>query len=311
MCCLFGLIDYGHNFTGGQKARMLSVLAAECEVRGTDATGIAYNSGGGLHIYKRPLSAHKMKFHIPTHSAQVITGHTRMATQGKPNQNYNNHPFKGMAGGMPFALAHNGVIRNDRSLRRVLKLPTTDIQTDSYIAVQLLEEKGMLNFDSLRFMAEQLEGSFTFTLLDAMDNFYIVKGDNPLCLYHFPATGLYLYASMEEILRNALKRIQEPMDLMGYNQVKLSCGDLLRIGPNGAIFSSSFDATNLCWNWWPLICVGGPSVAGGASGRAPEIEYCDALKTVARAYGFSPEDIDKLTAQGFSPEEIEAYLWER
>ena len=47
MCCLFGLIDYGHHLTGREKTRMLSVLAAACEVRGTDATGIAYNLRGG------------------------------------------------------------------------------------------------------------------------------------------------------------------------------------------------------------------------------------------------------------------------
>ena len=62
MCCLFGMIDYGNSLTGKQKSRLLSVLATECEARGTDATGIAYNSGGKLRIYKRPLPGHKMKF---------------------------------------------------------------------------------------------------------------------------------------------------------------------------------------------------------------------------------------------------------
>ena len=48
-------------------------------------------------------------------------------------------------------------------------------------------------------MAEEVEGSFCFTVLDRKDNLYFVKGDNPLCLYHYPELGLYLYASTEEI----------------------------------------------------------------------------------------------------------------
>ena len=57
MCCLFGILDCNSRLTGRQKSRMLSVLAAECEARGTDATGIAYTSGGRLRVYKRPLPA--------------------------------------------------------------------------------------------------------------------------------------------------------------------------------------------------------------------------------------------------------------
>lgn len=52
MCCLFGMMDYGNNFTGKQKSRMIYTLAVEAEARGTDATGIAYNSRGRLRIYK-------------------------------------------------------------------------------------------------------------------------------------------------------------------------------------------------------------------------------------------------------------------
>ena len=54
MCCLFGLIDYGHSLSRGERNRILTVLSTACEVRGTDAAGIAYHSRGQLHIYKRP-----------------------------------------------------------------------------------------------------------------------------------------------------------------------------------------------------------------------------------------------------------------
>ena len=205
MCGLFGMLDYGKNFTGRQRAALLSALAAESEARGTDAAGIAYSSRGVLHVYKRPVPAHKLRFSVPD-DASVIMGHTRMATQGNAKRNCNNHPFLGRARNCRFALAHNGVLRNDRALRRQMKLPRTKIQTDSYAAVQLIERKNALDLASLQYMAEQVEGSFTFTLLDEANRWYLVKGDNPLCLYHYPRLGVYLYASTEEILRKALRK---------------------------------------------------------------------------------------------------------
>ena len=116
MCCLFGLMDYGRRMSGRHKSLALYNLASACEVRGTDATGVAYNSGGRLRIYKRPVVAHRMRFHIPGDAA-VIMGHTRMTTQGSARRNYNNHPFPGRTGAVDFALAHNGVLYNDVALR--------------------------------------------------------------------------------------------------------------------------------------------------------------------------------------------------
>lgn len=98
MCCLFGLIDYKHRLSGRQKTRIVSVLATESEARGTDAAGLAYNSGGKLQIYKRPGPAHKLSIFLPQ-DAHAIIGHTRLATQGKAERNRNNHPFSGRAGG--------------------------------------------------------------------------------------------------------------------------------------------------------------------------------------------------------------------
>jgi glutamine phosphoribosylpyrophosphate amidotransferase len=111
-------------------------------------------------------------------------GHTRMTTQGSEKKNRNNHPFLGYINGLGFALAHNGVINNEVTLRRTQKLPNTNIQTDSYVAVQLLQKQNSLDFDSLKYMAEKVEGFFCFTLLDSLNNIYVVKGNNPFCLYH-------------------------------------------------------------------------------------------------------------------------------
>ena len=248
MCCLFGLIDYKQMLSVKQKNQMLSVLATACEARGTDATGIAYNSGGKLRIYKRPVPGHRMRFHLPQ-DASMVMGHTRMATQGSPKKSWNNHPFPGTVRGEAFALAHNGVLYNDRTLRRQLKLPDTKVETDSYIAVQMIEQKRTLNFSSPRNMAERVEGSFTFTVLGPRDDLFIVKGDNPMCLVQFPSLGIYLYASTKEILQKAVHQMHLPAK--SFNRIDLDCGEILQISQDGTLARSTFDDSNLLMNWYP------------------------------------------------------------
>ena len=120
MCCLFGFIDYGHKLTRKQRLRLLSNLAIAAEVRGSDATGFSFNVDGKQVIYKRPLPAPMMWYRLPA-SVTTVMGHTRMATQGSELVNINNHPFPGMAGQTHFALAHNGVLTNDKTLRQKFK----------------------------------------------------------------------------------------------------------------------------------------------------------------------------------------------
>ena len=307
MCCLFGLIDSRNQFGAKEKSRILSVLATECEERGTDATGIAYCSHRHLSIYKRPIAAHRMRFRIPADS-RVIMGHTRMTTQGDARRNRNNHPFLGYVENKPFALAHNGVLWNDGILRRTKHLPKTRIETDSYVAVQLIEQKNALDFSSLTYMAETVEGSFTFTVLDQRENLYFVKGDNPLCLYYYPHCGLYLYASTEAILNRALKRLHLPIGKP--ERVELNCGDILKLRPSGQMERASFDAANLLCPWSSFSLYPVQRKAVPQQHRA-EQEYLDTLKGVAAYYGYEPSSIDELLDVGFSTDEIEELLYER
>lgn len=303
MCCLFGLIDYHHSLSTRQKNRILSVLAASCEARGTDATGIAYHSKGRLRVYKRPIPARFLRFSMPD-DANVIMGHTRMTTQGDARKNFNNHPFCGSSDNGPFALAHNGVIYNDDRLRGPHKLQKPKIETDSFVAVQLLEQKRTLNFSSLRYMAEQVEGSFTFTVLDAKDNLYIVKGDNPMCLYHYPRLGIYFYASTQEILNQALAQLALPWEPP--RQIRINCGEILRIDTSGVITRDKFDDSKLFRHrysmyWRPFY----PTRATRKSSN----DYLEEVKSVASAFGYDPEEIDKLSEAGFTPEELEDFLY--
>ena len=298
MCCLFGLLDCGGRLTGRQKGRLVRALALESEARGTDAAGIAYNSGGSLRIYKRPGPAHQLNFFIPE-DAHAIMGHSRMTTQGKAKRNRNNHPFAGKVPGKRFALAHNGVLYNDRALQRERKLPRTGIETDSYVAVQLIEQQRALTPDSLKYMAESVEGSFVFTVLDDKDTLTFVKGDNPLCLLHFPGPDLYVYASTEEILRKALNRTW--LGRMFSTEVEVDGGDILTIRTDGSRRTDRFRQQES----WPFYGWYPPPVRYNAQSH-----YLRTLKSVASTFGYSPAHIDAMLDEGWTTDEIEEALYE-
>ena len=305
MCCLFGLIDTRHSLSGRDKSKILHILASESESRGTDATGIAYNVGSQLCIHKRPIPGHKLQIRVRDDTAAVM-GHTRMTTQGRASRNRNNHPFRGILPSGPFALAHNGVLYNDMTLRERLHLPKTRIETDSYIAVQLIEQKGVLNFDSLRYMAEQLRGSFAITVLDSAGSLYIVKGDNPFCLYVYPSCGLYVYASTKEILEAALEKSW--LSCLQAERVDLVCGDILRVDGKGQVSKQWFDSSNLLDSLYGTSWLYRSYIPRRAEKTASQAPYLAELKSVAPSFGYTPEAIDRLFASGMEPEEIEEFL---
>ena len=309
MCCLFGILDYKQSLNNKQLNKMIAVLSKVCEARGTDATGISYNYNGRLCIFKRPLPAHKMHYRIPD-GVNYVMGHTRMTTQGNEKFNYNNHPFIGKTVNTDFSLAHNGVLYNDEILKLREKLPETKIETDSYVAVQLIEKKKTLGTDSLKYMAEQLEGSFTITVMDKENNLYFVKGDNPMCIYHFKDKGVYIYASTEEILLKALNKM--PLKFGKPEKVDIKCGEILVIDKDGNQTRSEFDTENLSgygyytywWRGYSSECKETPKKI-----KTYKEEYIERLKVEAEYCGYSPSLIDTLLTDGFSTDDIEEMIY--
>ena len=307
MCGLFGLIDYKNSLAAKQKEKIIKILSAECEVRGTDAAGIAYVENGEIKIYKRPLPAHKIKFRFKSNPS-VIMGHTRMTTQGNEKFNYNNHPFYSEK--LKFALAHNGVINNDKKLRKAEKLSQTNIQTDSYIAVQLIENKGTLNLETLKFMAEKVEGSFCFTLLDRENNFYIVKGNNPIAVYDFG--DFYIYASTEEILDKTLKKLKIKSK---YSKITLSQGDILKLSADGSFDNGEFNTSNLELEYWlndyyDRICSFYKRKNSVCNSENFEEEYFKSIVEYAKMVGVNEQDIEYLLSNGYDYLDIEEMLYE-
>ena len=309
MCAVFGLLDFKGRLSSAERLRMFKALAVAAEVRGTDASGAAYVQNGTIQIQKAPRPAHKMHWRIAP-DARYIMGHTRMTTQGSERHNQNNHPFPGKAGRLSFALAHNGVLYNDDELRLRHKLPQTKIETDSYVAVQLLAQEGDLSANSLKRMAEALDGSFTITILDAKSNLYFIKGNNPLVILLLPDLGCYLYASTEEILYIALEALG--MADVNAANIKIDPGDIMRIDAKGQRSVTHFDDSKLYhsqFTFWPY-CSGAYTDRIQENLEPFDQMYLEDLKSVAIYYGYTPESIDHLVRQGFMPEEIEELLYE-
>ncbi|MBS6641865.1 MAG: class II glutamine amidotransferase [Clostridiaceae bacterium] len=300
MCSLFGLIDYDKKLTARQKNRILNTLARECEVRGTDATGIAYNFGGRMQIYKRPLPAHKLWLHVPN-GVNVVMGHTRMTTQGSAKHNQNNHPFAGKADGKSFALAHNGVLWNDKTLKLTEQLPKTSVETDSYVAVQLIEKQKALDFDSLKTMAETVEGSFVFTVLDSEDSIWFVVGDNPLCIFYY--NGFLLYASTEKILCNTASKLHlsAPVSVQHPEE-----GEILKIDRSGQLTTGSFTPQTSYLHWWRYRPYYGSFLLDEEEQKSVYGDLFDAAKSM----GVSEDEVQALLDYGCDPDEIEELLYD-
>ena len=229
-----------------------------------------------------------------------------MTTQGSPKKNYNNHPFLGKTKDGYFALAHNGVLYNDKNLKESEGLSKTCIETDSYVAVQLLEKYEELNFETIAKMSEVVFGSFVFTMLTDDNTLYISKGDNPLCLLHFKELGLYVYSSTKEIMAKAIARCF--LKKHTFEGVPVEEGEIVRIDSNGELergcfmveekyFGYTYDMGRRL-SYWDDYC-----------DYLDEMGYGD-LFEVCSSFGLSQDDLLLLYEMGYDDEEIETMLYD-
>lgn len=98
--------------------------------------------------------------------------------------------------------------------------------------------------------------------------------------------GFYLYASTEEILKNALKKL----NLSKYSKVNVNCGDILKLDSNGAVEIGHFDFRDDFYVRYYI---------------EPDESY---LEELAFVYGIDSEDILTLLNYGFDVFDIEEIL---
>ena len=108
---------------------------------------------------------------------------------------------------------------------------------------------------------------------------------------------LFLYVSTEVILNSALRKTWlrgEP-----FREIPVETGDILHVDRRGRMHTDRFDLIHEVSRmfWTPV------------RGHSAERSYLEELKTVAGAFGYSPEDVERLFRSGWSPEEIEDALY--
>ena len=295
MCAIYGFVNYKNLVSGEKLKQLVKSLSVRSEERGTDASGIAYVRDGEIVIYKKPGPAHDNDFYFPP-DTKILTGHNRMTTHGNAEFNCNNHPFEGKTADGHFALCHNGILYNYSYVKMAEKLPETKIETDTYVAVQLIEKYGSLNFSTVAQMCEILEELFLFTILGDDNSLYIAKGGNPICLLHFERLGLYLYTSTGSIMKEVLKGSfleKEP-----FTQIDVEDGDIFRIDSNGIIEKSYFDFQK------------GYRGYSRYSFGDYDYELNEQLYQAAEMWGVSREEVDMLFELGYDEDEISIMIYD-
>ncbi|MEM3327154.1 MAG: glutamine--fructose-6-phosphate aminotransferase, partial [Thermoproteus sp.] len=139
--------------------------------RGYDGSGIAYISGGALHVVKKPV--HIDQLEVPDEFAHVALGHTRYASRGRITYE-NTHPLLDCR--KHIALVLDGIIDDYEAIRDELsarghKFVST---TDAEVVVHLLEEMQPTE------VAQRLKGTFSFAVLTADGRLLAVQWGQPL-----------------------------------------------------------------------------------------------------------------------------------
>ena len=295
MCAIYGFVNYKNWVSGEKLKQLVKSLSVRSEERGTDASGIAYVRDGEIVIYKKPGPAHDNDFYFPP-DTKILTGHNRMTTHGNAEFNCNNHPFEGKTADGHFALCHNGILYNYSYVKMAEKLPETKIETDTYVAVQLIEKYGSLNFSTVAQMCETLEELFLFTILGDDNSLYIAKGGNPICLLHFERLGLYLYTSTGSIMKEVLKGSfleKEP-----FTQIEVEDGDIFRIDSNGMIEKSHFDFQK-SYRGYSRYSFGNY-----------DYDFYEQLYQAAEMWGVSREEVDMLFELGYDEDEMSSMIYD-
>jgi glucosamine 6-phosphate synthetase-like amidotransferase/phosphosugar isomerase protein len=226
MCGILGIgFQNGTTFTNSEMARfLLRELFNETEIRGYDATGVAFVNRREINVLKAPIAVQKFvatrEFTVANRelltlsgkdSTISVIGHCRAKTKGTPKNNNNNHPI--VAGSV--VGVHNGIIDNDDELfdrfKGYYKSFSRKGEVDSEIIFRLIDYfvniQSASTSEAIRRMAAFVKGSYVCAMVDKRNPFllYIFRQQGSVTLYHYGERGVVVFASLESAITNAVQ----------------------------------------------------------------------------------------------------------
>ena len=193
MCGIAGWMRRGDSKL--TKDELISFLA-NLEVRGRDATGVAWRTNGRTYVLKSPAKATEF-VELPEFQREIpsildsswVLLHTRQSTHGNPKDNRNNHPIYNKDG----LIIHNGVVTPKEWLTGAQG------QTDTEQILLYIQKYGWQGLADIR-------GSATFAYVDfKKPGFYLHARGMPLMWAYDRKRKMFLFCSTKHILLQTLK----------------------------------------------------------------------------------------------------------
>lgn len=202
MCGITGVyLKYPNAIPADQLDDFVDSLLIGIEPRGTHATGLCAMPFGGTGTVltkndKRALQFVEERHPLPANT-RIVLGHTRFATQGRPQENVNNHP---VVYGTCFAV-HNGHIWNDDEV--FAKYDMTRLGEVDSEAIPAVFSK--LGIDNAVFALEELSGGLAVAVADPVNNpdeLLLAKGmQSPLIVLE--TDKMFVFSSEAKAIVNA------------------------------------------------------------------------------------------------------------
>lgn len=208
MCGIGAFQIVGGECDPRQVARVLLRLL---EVRGRDASGVAWHDKGETYIRKGAIPGSVLAKQLHDRIGTTGVVHTRWATQGSPKQEANNHPIdaRGVVG------VHNGHCSNDKALLQQCTDYKRQGEVDSEAIFALIAHgrKGT----KLRERLAEVRGSAALLWLrtnDANERLHVARLSSSPLVLGLTKGGSIIAASTEHILRETAKRCKLVLEVV-------------------------------------------------------------------------------------------------
>lgn len=192
-------------------AQVARVLLRLLEVRGRDASGVAWHDKDETYIQKAAIAGSASARQLDKSVGTTGIVHTRWATQGSPKQEANNHPIDvgGVVG------VHNGHCSNDDELIRMCEGYKRKGQVDSE-AIFALIAHGPRDLKLRERLAKVRGGAALFWLRtgDTKQRLHVARLSSSPLVLGMTKGGSIVGASTEPILRETAKRCGLVLDVV-------------------------------------------------------------------------------------------------